>query len=131
MEVLVTKCSSFLIYICLQGCFTLSKVFTEFYAFLIGYIFILMLRKILNLSWDNFSLTYESLEVFCSVSKYFGIFPATFLLLVSSLISLWTQNIRCMIIILLNLVRLVYNSECSLSCGCSISLGKKYLFYCC
>lgn len=37
------------------------------------------------------------LKVCCLISKYLGLFQLFFLLLISSLIQLWSENIICMI----------------------------------
>lgn len=46
-------------------------------------------------------------EMLFLISKFWGDFPHIFLLLTSSLISLWLEDILCMILILLNLLGFV------------------------
>ena len=49
----------------------------------------------------------DHLEVYCLTSKYLGILPTTSLLLISSFILFWPENILCRICILPNVLRMV------------------------
>lgn len=71
------------------------------------------------------------LEICCLISKYFGICPAVFLLLIYSLISVWSESILCLISILLNLLKNLMAQNVVFHSECSMWAGQKCLFcYC-
>lgn len=102
------------------GCFQFSVIMNKAYAINI-HMHAFVWIYIINLCY---------FEVFCLMSKYFGIFQVS-LLLISSLISLWFESILCIISTLLNLFRFFFMAQNVVSLGnCSMWPWEECIFCC-